>query len=92
MAILFRGVMNAKRILGRSNMVSNKAASVPKGSFAVYVGEGEMKRFILPISVLNQPSFQKLLKKAEEHFGFDHPMGALTLPFREDIFLNYVQP
>ncbi|XP_065866459.1 auxin-responsive protein SAUR20-like [Euphorbia lathyris] len=90
MAILFGGVM---RVLSRSNMVANKAApSVPKGFFAIYVGESEMKRFVLPISVLNQPSFQKLLKKAEEHFGFDHPMGALTLPFREDIFLNCVQP
>ncbi|XP_065866316.1 auxin-responsive protein SAUR20-like [Euphorbia lathyris] len=92
MAILFLGVMSAKSILGRSNTIANKATSVPKGFFAVYVGEREMKRFIVPISVLNQPSFQKLLKKAEEDFGFDHPMGAITLPCREDVFLNCVQP
>ncbi|XP_065865936.1 auxin-responsive protein SAUR20-like [Euphorbia lathyris] len=87
MAILFRVVMS---ILSRSNMEAKKAASVPKGFFAVYVGESQKKRFILPISVLNQPSFQDLLKKAEEQFGFDHPMGALTLPCREDIFFNSV--
>ncbi|XP_028755765.1 auxin-induced protein 15A-like [Neltuma alba] len=66
---------------------SAKCAEVPKGHLALYVGE-EMKRFVIPISYLNQPSFQELLSEAEEEFGFDHPMGALTIPCTEDVFLK----
>ncbi|QHO55402.1 hypothetical protein S83_006676 [Arachis hypogaea] len=36
---------------------SSKAMEVPKGYLAVYVGE-KMKRFVIPLSYLNQPSFQ----------------------------------
>ncbi|XP_027912030.1 auxin-induced protein 15A-like [Vigna unguiculata] len=54
---------------------------------AVYVGE-KMKRFVIPVSFLNQPSFQDLLSKAEEEFGYDHPMGGLTIPCSEDVFLS----
>ncbi|XP_025012029.1 auxin-responsive protein SAUR21-like [Ricinus communis] len=90
MAILSRSVMHAKRILSRSSLLANQEASIPKGFFAVYVGESEKKRFVVPISVLNQPSFQELLRKAEEEFGFNHPMGGLTLPCREDIFIDTI--
>lgn len=61
---------------------------MPKGCFAVYVGEGEKKRYVVPISLLKQPSFQELLTKVEEEFGYDHPMGGLTIPCREDIFID----
>ncbi|KAI3901091.1 hypothetical protein MKW92_046947 [Papaver armeniacum] len=61
---------------------------VPKGHCAVYVGETEMKRFVVPVSYLNHPSFQILLSRAEEEFGFDHPMGALTIPCKEAAFLD----
>ncbi|XP_026395248.1 auxin-responsive protein SAUR21-like [Papaver somniferum] len=61
---------------------------VPKGHCAVYVGETEMKRFVVPLSYLNHPSFQILLSRAEEEFGFDHPMGALTIPCKEAAFLD----
>jgi len=67
--------------------LSSKGAEVPKGYLAVYVGE-EMKRFVIPISYLNQPSFQDLLNQAEEQFEYDHPMGGLTIPCREDMFLD----
>ncbi|CAB4290011.1 unnamed protein product [Prunus armeniaca] len=43
---------------------------------------------MVPISFLSQPSFQELLSKAEEEFGFDHPMGGLTIQCREEIFIN----
>ncbi|XP_054777204.1 uncharacterized protein LOC129285491 [Prosopis cineraria] len=66
----------------------SKSSEVPKGYLAVYVGE-KMKRFVIPISYLNQPSFQELLSQAEEEFRYDHPMGALTIPCREDVFLNH---
>ncbi|OMP03145.1 Auxin responsive SAUR protein [Corchorus olitorius] len=70
----------AKQILRRSVFAASKAAStsgdvVPKGFLAVYVGETQKKRYVVPVTFLNQPSFQALLSRAEEEFGFDHPMG-----------------
>ncbi|OAY52402.1 hypothetical protein MANES_04G080600v8 [Manihot esculenta] len=59
---------------------------VPKGFIAVYVGQAQKKRFLIPVSYLNQPSFQHLLSLAEEEFGFHHPMGGLTIPCRVDTF------
>ncbi|KAL2329038.1 hypothetical protein Fmac_022465 [Flemingia macrophylla] len=79
------------RLLGvrRAKQAASKGEEVPKGYLAVYVGE-KMKRFIIPIGYLNQPSFQDLLSKAEEEFGYNHPMGGLTIPCREDVFLNII--
>ncbi|CAA7399637.1 unnamed protein product [Spirodela intermedia] len=57
---------------------------VPKGHFAVYVGENR-SRHIVPISFLTHPGFQSLLRSAEEEFGFDHDMG-ITLPCEEVVF------
>jgi len=71
----------------RSRASSSKGLDVPKGYLAVYVGE-KMKRFVIPISYLNQTSFQELLNQAEEQFEYDHPMGGLTIPCREEIFLD----
>ncbi|KAI4317846.1 hypothetical protein L6164_025679 [Bauhinia variegata] len=70
-----------------SNHGSSKALDVPKGYLAVYVGV-RMKRFVIPISYLSQPSFQDLLSQAEEEFGFDHSRGGLTIPCSEDAFLD----
>ncbi|XP_039036113.1 auxin-responsive protein SAUR22-like [Hibiscus syriacus] len=83
-------VMN---ILRRSSLTKNNICStsldVPKGFFPVYVGESQKKRFLVPLSFLNQPLFQDLLSKAEE-FGFDHPMGGVTIPCHEDAFLDVI--
>uniref|UniRef100_A0A5B7C459 Putative SAUR family protein n=1 Tax=Davidia involucrata TaxID=16924 RepID=A0A5B7C459_DAVIN len=57
---------------------------VPKGHFAVYVGENR-SRYIVPISWLGHPEFQSLLQRAEEEFGFNHDMG-LTIPCEEVVF------
>ncbi|KAI8554166.1 hypothetical protein RHMOL_Rhmol05G0077600 [Rhododendron molle] len=57
---------------------------VPKGHFAVYVGE-KRSRHIVPISFLTHPEFQCLLRRAEEEFGFDHDMG-LVIPCEEVVF------
>ncbi|KAA8546056.1 hypothetical protein F0562_020493 [Nyssa sinensis] len=85
-------IIHTKKVLGRPSLMANQAAStatdVPKGYFAVYVGESEKKRFVIPVSYLNQPSFQDLLNRAEEEYGFDHPMGGLTIPCGEDIFID----
>ncbi|CAJ1978814.1 unnamed protein product [Sphenostylis stenocarpa] len=77
------------RSIRRASLTASPAASkseqVPKGYLAVYVGENQ-KRFVIPISYLNQPSFQDLLSQAKEEFGYDHPMGGLTIPCSEDVF------
>ncbi|CAJ2679451.1 unnamed protein product [Trifolium pratense] len=73
------------RIIKRES--SSKGVDVPKGYLAVYVGE-KMKRFMIPVSYLNQTSFQELLSQAEEQFGYDHPMGGITIPCGEDVFLE----
>ncbi|KAK8625118.1 hypothetical protein V6N13_089996 [Hibiscus sabdariffa] len=92
MAIHVPRIMNAKQILRQYKLFASQAAStspdVPKGYFAVYVGESQKKRFIVPIAFLNLPSFQKLLSIAEEEFRFNHPMGGLTIPCREDVFIS----
>ncbi|KAL0876405.1 hypothetical protein Bca101_026110 [Brassica carinata] len=81
-----RNLLSAKKILGRSvttTASTSKRATLaaPKGFLAVYVGEIQRKRYVVPISYLSQPSFQALLRKSEEEFGFDHPMGGLTIPY-----------
>ncbi|QHO00042.1 auxin-induced protein X10A-like [Arachis ipaensis] len=79
----------AFRILGirKASLSASKGTNVPKGYLAVYVGD-KMRRFVIPVCYLNQPSFQGLLNQAEEEFGYDHPTGGLTIPCCEDEFLN----
>ncbi|KAK9164429.1 hypothetical protein Syun_005331 [Stephania yunnanensis] len=72
-----------KQLVGAENSVD-----VPKGHLAIYVGEAEKKRFIVPVSFLNHPSFQDLLRQAEEEFGFNHPMGGLTIPCQVSAFID----
>ncbi|PHT99728.1 Auxin-responsive protein SAUR23 [Capsicum chinense] len=67
---------------------SSTSGDVPKGHCALYVGESQKNRFFVPVSYLNQPSFQDLLAQAEEEFGFDHPMGGLTIHCKEDVFID----
>ncbi|OVA12640.1 Auxin-induced protein [Macleaya cordata] len=87
MGIRLPGISQTKKIF-RSSFAPATTEDVPKGHFAVYVGESQKKRFVVPISYLNHPSFQDLLCKAEEEFGFDHPMGGLTIPCREEDFID----
>ncbi|KAJ9550765.1 hypothetical protein OSB04_014810 [Centaurea solstitialis] len=90
MAILMPRLVQAKQILRRSlsNGSRNTYMAIPKGYFAVYVGEQEKKRFVVSVSLLSQPEFQELLVQAEEEFGYSHPMGGLTIPCSEDIFVD----
>ena len=94
MGFRFPRVVPAKKLLQRSFSNTNKAASesvdVPKGHFAVYVGENGKKRYVVPVSLLSQPLFQDLLIQAEEEYGFDHPMGGLTIPCTEDAFIDLI--
>ncbi|KAH6789428.1 SAUR-like auxin-responsive protein family [Perilla frutescens var. frutescens] len=79
-----------RRSLSSERRSASSRAEVPKGHFAVYVGENEKKRFVIPVSYLNHPSFQELLFEAEEEFGFNHPMGGLTIPCNEDLFSDLI--
>ncbi|XP_047330642.1 auxin-induced protein X15-like [Impatiens glandulifera] len=76
-------------IIAQAKQANRRSLSiVPKGHVAVYVGESERKRYVVPVAYLNHPLFQDLLSKAEEEFGFDHPMGGLTIPCREEDFIH----
>uniref|UniRef100_A0A3Q7IGK1 Uncharacterized protein n=1 Tax=Solanum lycopersicum TaxID=4081 RepID=A0A3Q7IGK1_SOLLC len=82
MGIKVTPFVQANRFLRRSN------GGVPKGCCAVYVGESQKKRFVVQVSYLSQPLFQDLLAQAEEEFGFDHSMGVLTIPCKEDVLVD----
>lgn len=88
------GIVRAKKLLQQSSFSASQsstiATDVPKGYLAVYVGEDKRKRFVIPVSYLNHSSFQDLLSQAEEEFGYVHPMGGLTIPCREDIFIDLI--
>ncbi|KAI3745165.1 hypothetical protein L1987_58271 [Smallanthus sonchifolius] len=84
-------IIQARKILKRSlsNGSSTPASmDIPKGYFPIYVGEQEKKRFVVSVSLLSEPSFQELLHRAEEEFGYNHPMGGLTIPCSEDVFTD----
>ncbi|KAL7108733.1 hypothetical protein ACP275_06G131500 [Erythranthe tilingii] len=80
--------MAIHKILRRSLSAEKRSTEVPNGHLAVYIGESEKKRFVIPLSYLNHPYFQELLCQAEEEFGFHHPMGGLTIPCSEDLFVE----
>ncbi|PON98217.1 Small auxin-up RNA [Trema orientale] len=86
MAIRLPGVVHAKQLL--RIRTSSSGRGVPKGYCAVYVGESQKKRFVIPVSYLNHHEFQALLSQAVEEYGYSHPMGGLTIPCREDIFVS----
>lgn len=57
---------------------------VEHGYFVVVATEGwKPKKFVIELGYLNNPEFLKLLKQAEEEFGFSQE-GALAIPCRPD--------
>ncbi|XP_057788557.1 auxin-induced protein 15A-like [Salvia miltiorrhiza] len=82
--------MAIRQMLRRSLSSERRSAEVPKGHVAVYVGDNEKKRFVIPVAYLNHPSFQELLFQAEEEFGFNHPMGGLTIPCSQELFVDFI--
>ncbi|MCD7467127.1 Auxin-responsive protein saur50 [Datura stramonium] len=86
-AAILKQILKRCSSLGKKNNYKDEChppIDVPKGHFAVYVGENRT-RYIVPISFLSHPEFQCLLRQAEEEFGFDHNMG-ITIPCEEFIF------
>ncbi|KAF0932640.1 hypothetical protein E2562_011946 [Oryza meyeriana var. granulata] len=57
---------------------------VPKGYFAVYVGD-EARRFVVPTGYLREPAFRDLMERAADEFGFAQA-GGLRVPCDEDDF------
>ena len=86
--ILQRTLSNKKRSSTSSSPSSS--TDIPKGHVVVYVGETYKKRQVIPIYYLNHPLFQNVLHVVEEEFGFDHPMGGLTIPCSEDYFSSLI--
>ncbi|KAI3981658.1 hypothetical protein MKX01_017196 [Papaver californicum] len=78
------------KILRRSaSKGKNDEMVIPKAHFAIFVGETQFKkRFVVPISYLNHSCVQELLNQAGEEFGFDYPMGGVTIPCSEETFIN----
>ena len=57
---------------------------VKQGYLVVVATEGwKPERFVVKLGYLNNPEFLKLLKQAEEEFGFSHE-GALSIPCQPD--------
>ncbi|CAI9299385.1 unnamed protein product [Lactuca saligna] len=77
-----------KSCLKNFHSPTTKSMDIPKGCLAVYVGEQEKKRFVVPVWLLMKPTFQQLLDQAEEEFGYSHPMGGLTIPCSEYMFTD----
>ncbi|XP_022886770.1 auxin-induced protein 6B-like [Olea europaea var. sylvestris] len=67
-----------------------KKMKLKKGWVAVEVGladDNEFQRFVIPISYLYHPLFQRLLDEAREVYGY-HTTGPLRLPCSVDDFLD----
>ncbi|OWM80349.1 auxin-responsive protein SAUR24-like [Punica granatum] len=92
MAIRRSAVAHAKQVLRRSLSIGKEGMSpkTPKGHLVVYVGKEEKQRYTVAISYLNQPLFLDLLSRVGEEFGYDHPMGGLTIPCTEDAFIDLI--
>ncbi|RYR25395.1 hypothetical protein Ahy_B02g059113 [Arachis hypogaea] len=64
----------SKSVKSQPSYTSNFKIHRSPNHLAVYVRENK-KRFVIPISYLNQYLFQELLSEVEEEFGYDHPIG-----------------
>ncbi|QCE02516.1 SAUR family protein [Vigna unguiculata] len=63
---------------------------IPKGFLPIKVGQGEeQEKIVMPVMYLNHPLFSRLLKEAEEEYGF-HQQGTMIIPCHVKDF-RYVQ-
>lgn len=69
-------------VVGKLQTSLSQSKGVKQGHFVVIATEGwEQERFVVELCYLNNPEFLKLLKQAEEEFGFSQE-GALAIPCR----------
>ena len=67
-------------IVGKLQTSLSLSKGVKQGHFVVMATEGwRPERFVIKLRYLNNPEFLKLLKQAEEEFGFSQE-GALEIP------------
>lgn len=68
-------------LLATMHRQQEKKMKLKKGCVAVHVGleNDSFQRFVIPISYLYDPLFQRLLNKASELYGY-HISGPLVLP------------
>ncbi|KVI02941.1 auxin-responsive protein SAUR50 [Cynara cardunculus var. scolymus] len=85
-ALALKKIIKKCSSFGKNNDDKSLPNDVPKGHFVVYVGE-RRSRYIVPISSLDHPTFQDLLQRSEEEFGFNHDMG-IIIPCQEVDFLS----
>ncbi|KAA0045665.1 hypothetical protein IC582_025057 [Cucumis melo] len=84
-------MVNAVQNIRLSSLTTHHGSSaIRKGYCAVYVGESQKKRFVIPIAYLNDPFFKDLLSQVGEEFGYNHPMGGLTIPCSDDTFMDLI--
>ncbi|XP_010460723.1 PREDICTED: auxin-responsive protein SAUR63-like [Camelina sativa] len=81
-----RAALSRKRISFQRSRASNNSTAAEKGCFVVYTAD--KIRFAFPISYLNNPVLQELLRISEEEFGLPTE-GPITLPF-DSVFLEYL--
>nr|AMQ09559.1 small auxin up regulated protein [Boehmeria nivea] len=73
-----------RSMVGKLQTSLSLSKGVKQGHFVVIATEGwRPERFFVELGYLSNPEFLKLLKQAEEEFGFSHE-GALEIPCRPD--------
>ncbi|CAK7343152.1 unnamed protein product [Dovyalis caffra] len=71
-------------IIGKAQAGLSRSTRGREYHFVVIATKGwEPERFIVELGCLNNPEFLRLLKQAEEEFGFSQE-GALAIPCRPD--------
>ncbi|KAK2663043.1 hypothetical protein Ddye_001617 [Dipteronia dyeriana] len=74
--------------MARKHENLQRKSRAPKGHFVVYVGEEE-RRFVVPLSYLKNTTFQQLLHKAAEEYGFVS-QNRIVLPCDESTFQTLI--
>ncbi|KAK1561907.1 hypothetical protein Q3G72_002866 [Acer saccharum] len=74
--------------MARKQENHQRKSRAPKGHFVVYVGEEE-RRFVVPLSYLKNTTFQQLLHKAAEEYGFVS-QNRIVLPCDESTFQTLI--
>ncbi|KAM0056838.1 hypothetical protein Hdeb2414_s0006g00223171 [Helianthus debilis subsp. tardiflorus] len=88
MAIRMPRVIQAKKILRRSLSNGSRTATythIPKGYFAIYVGEQEKKWHMVPIK---RTFVSGLTASGGGRVWVQPPNGPLTIPCIEDVFTD----
>ncbi|KAF5803776.1 putative small auxin-up RNA [Helianthus annuus] len=88
MAIRMPRIIQARKILRWSLSNGSRTPTytdIPKGYFAIYVGEQEKKRHMVPVSLLSEPLFQDLLRG---RVWVQPPNGRAQIPCSEDVFTD----